>query len=73
MLELLDFRRRDQHFPFGIGRDCDIPFEIVYLLEEGGLGLQVVGDEGAELISPAKLIAYGVAMCDEVVLPDDLA
>lgn len=73
MLELLDLRWRDQHFPFGISRDCDIPFEVVYLLEEGGLGLQVVGDESTKLISPTKLISYGVAVRDEVVLPDDLA
>jgi hypothetical protein len=73
MLELLDFRRRDQHFPLGISSDCDIPFKVVDFLKEGGLGLQVVSDEGTELISPTKLLADGVAVRDEVVLPDDFA
>lgn len=73
MLELLDLRWRDKHLPLGISSDCDIPFEVVDFHEEDGLGLQVVGDECTELISPTELLADGVAVCDEVVLPDDLA
>jgi hypothetical protein len=73
VLELLDFRRRDEDFPFWISSDSNIAFEVIDLLVEGALGLEVVGDEGAEFIGPAELLADGVTVRDEVVLPDDLA
>lgn len=71
--ELLDFRRRDEHFPLGINSARDIPLEVVDFLEEGGLGLQARRDQRDEFIGPSELLSDATAMRDKIIFPEDLS
>jgi len=70
---MLDFRGRDENFPLGIDGVCDIPLEVIDLLEEGCLGLQAGRDKSDEFVRPSEVFSDAGAVRDEIFLPEDLS